>query len=503
MSDTNVTSDARPKRSLRFQEEAGEDLAVNNLTDSKISPFIAYAIGLPAWMEPLIEVAQAWMEGTNDEAILGRMWEAAGLKGSPQLPLSVHRLRNLIRELGVNKDGYSTRKGMGHELRRWPAERRETLLVRLTGRPRVSVRLAYAHADPTVSFVSLALVTLNERFVSFGPGKRAVFVSVGDLVTGEGEEVTGIYSAESLEDLIRGHADLGLLLYKFVGANGKRGQSVLETWMVNSTNRRHYTGGFTFGSGEGAPNDVLRLTPSLDRAAAKIEVPVPGPRFAAAVAAKMDDVAGARGGAPTILLAKLDEANEVVDRLVEYFSRVFGPCFVGVGVSAPDPMSLVHVFPPAFAAETKRAQAKALSGGSTHVWRIVVLSPTPLYAIAPMVPPHLYSSSDLLVLDVGEEEDRTDDLRISALDNEARAVLELLAGGGWPGPGRIPASKIKLGLTGKNARSRTVDAICHYTGGSSPSPARHVLDLSDLAGAQNSFCAAVGVSTNIFSSDVE
>ena len=459
-----------------------------DIDDAELSPFIAFAANAPAWLDPLVAAARDWMDAAGDDMILGRMLAAAGIDGVR--PLSTQTMRAAFRALTVDKKGNVVKRGMGVELRAWSAEKREALLARVMGRSEVSVRLAHAFADPKTNFLAAAFATLNERVISCGPSKGAAYVCVGDLVTGAGEAVTGIYTAATLEDAVRKHYDdLGLVL------EGK--WQAFAQWVANPVERRHYLGGFTVG--DDGPADVFRLVPPLDPAAAETGVPVGGRHFAASVAAKLRDVAKTCG-APTVLAAATDEADALVASLVAFFSRVFGACFVGEGVGAPASSSLVHVFPPALAAVSKQARVKALVEGPPHIWRIVVLTPTPMYSVATLIPPHLYTSSDLLVLGAEDEweADRTDELRISALDSAAQAVLELLVGSAWAGPARVSAASLKLGLTGKGARSRTVGALCYYAGATSPSAACLALDLPDLATARATFCAVTGVAATTF-----
>ena len=462
------------------------------LNDHLVSPFIAFVTDLPACLEPLAAAAQAWFAAASDEAILRR------LVGGREAGLGLMTMERLLRGIFDPRNGSVSTRGMAAELRAWPAEQRDELFARLLDRDPVCARLTHAFVDPTVNFPVVAAETLNSRVVSCGSGKGTVYVCVGDLVTGVGEAVTDIHTAETLENTIREkYDDLAPLLWQ-KKKRSKELPSVLTEWLANPHLRRHYPGGFTFGPE--SPSDVFRLVPPLNDVAAE-RLPIAAPLFAAAVAAKVANLADAFAGAPTVLVAGPDEADALCASLVGYFSAVFGPCFVGTGVDAPGASSLVHVFPPALAAASPQARIKALTGAPSHVWRIVVLAPATMFAVASMIPPHLHMSADLLVLTAADEwgTNRADEARISGLDSGARAILDVLAGESeWVGPGRVLSAKLKLGITGKGARSRTVDVFCHYAGATPASPAALALDIPDLHDARATFCRVTGISDGIF-----
>ncbi|KNC45976.1 uncharacterized protein AMSG_00093 [Thecamonas trahens ATCC 50062] len=426
------------------------------LNDHLVSPFIAFVTDLPACLEPLAAAAQAWVAAASGEAILRRLVRGREAEPAPMT------MEWLLRGIFLPRKGSATMDGMAAELRAWPAEQRDELFARLLDRDPVCARLTHAFVDPTVNFPVVAAETLNSRVVSCGSGKATVYVCVGDLVTGVGEAVTDIHTAETLENTIREkYDDLAPLLWQ----KKKRSKDLPSS-----------------------PSDVFRLVPPLNDVAAE-RLPIAAPLFAAAVAAKVANLADAFAGAPTVLVAGPDEADALCASLVVYFSAVFGPCFVGAGVDAPGASSLVH------------ARIKALTGAPSHVWRIVVLAPAAMFTVASMIPPHLHTSADLLVLTAADEweTNHADEARISGLDSGARAILDVLAGGSeWVGPGRVPSAKLKLGITGKGARSRTVDVFCHYTGATPASPAALALDLPDLHDARATFCHVTGISDGIF-----
>ena len=95
---------------------------VNELTDTKMSPFIAFATNVPQWLQPLVEEARTWLEEASDEVILAWMWEAAELESSFELPLGVWTMFTLFHNLVTHKKGWARWEGVGLELRMWPAE---------------------------------------------------------------------------------------------------------------------------------------------------------------------------------------------------------------------------------------------------------------------------------------------------------------------------------------------------------------------------------------------